>query len=280
MKNSKLKITGLSQILESFHEFVLTPLWISVLFENFLSHVRRKKVRFRFDRKSKQIIAIEEKAKYVFINPGRGFSLYRNGLTARGIFLAKTYCLENITFSKDDIVIDCGANSGDLFLHLYSKIEPSNYIAVEPSLRDFQILSNNVSGAKLLNLALGNVDDEIDFFVSVKGADSSVIEPRNWTEKTKTRLARLDTLINDMKITKVKLLKVEAEGFEPEVLSGSIGALNLIEFIAVDGGPERGITESQTFSDCANFLILNGFRMVDTYLPWNRALFKNSSLSE
>ena len=277
MKNNKLKIIGFSQILESFHGSRFTPPWLSVVLENFLSCIRGKRVRFSFDNISKLISATDLSDKYFFENRGRGFSIYRNGLKARGAFLSKTYCLDVITFTKDDIVIDCGANSGDLFLHLDSKIEPQNYLAVEPSIRDFQVLEKNVLGAKLLNIALGDVNDEVDFYLSVKGADSSVIEPKNWTEKTKTPIRRLDSLIGEMKIAKVKLLKVEAEGFEPEVLQGSFGALNLIEFIAIDGGPERGVSESQTFSDCTNFLLQNGFRMVDTYLPWNRALFRNAS---
>ncbi len=173
-------------------------------------------------------------------------------------------------------MIDCGANSGDLFLEMQSRILSENYIAIEPSSNDFNILQLNVKNSTLLNIALGQNDGEVDFYLSTAGADSSIIEPKNWTEKSKITVRRLDSLLVEMALKKVKLLKIEAEGFEPEVLFGLTGALEYIEFIAVDGGPERGKFESQTFSDCSNFLITNGFRMVDTYLPWNRALFKNT----
>ena len=88
----------------------------------------------------------------------------------------------------------------------------------------------------------------------------------------------LNQIINELRITKVKLLKIEAEGAEPEVLKGSERVLHNIEFIAIDGGPERGENEYQTLSDCVNFLLERNFIMIDIYFPWHRALFKNSKL--
>ena len=34
-------------------------------------------------------------------------------------FLFKSYCLDKIDFKKDDIVVDCGANVGELFFSFY-----------------------------------------------------------------------------------------------------------------------------------------------------------------
>jgi len=272
----KIPRARIPQHLDRIHDSRITTVWLSVYIENFLAYVRGKDVRFKYDDKKQAIRVNEQSTRYYFLNRSRGFTLYRNGLKARGEFLFKSYCLQNISFTQNDVVIDCGANSGDLFLELESRILAKNYIAIEPSLKDFHILQLNVKNAMLLNFALGEENGEVDFYLSTAGADSSIIEPKNWTEKTKCNVRRLDSLLSEMAIKKIKLVKIEAEGFEPEVLRGLSGALNFIEFIAVDGGPERGRFESQTFSDCANFLITNGFRMIDTYLPWNRALFKNT----
>ena len=53
----------------------------------------------------------------------------------------------------------------------------------------------------------------------------------------KKKVARLD----NFNFKKIKLLKVEAEGAEPEVLLGTAKILKRIEFISVDCGPERGL---------------------------------------
>jgi hypothetical protein len=55
-------------------------------------------------------------------------------------------------------------------------------------------------------------------------------------------------------IGKEKLVKLEAEGFEPDILRGSEGVLKNIEFIAVGGGYERGNHRQQTFTWITNFL--------------------------
>ena len=47
-------------------------------------------------------------------------------------FLFKSYCLDKIDFKKDDIVVDCGANVGELFFSFYYKNYEIQYIAFEP----------------------------------------------------------------------------------------------------------------------------------------------------
>ena len=74
---------------------------------------------------------------------------------------------------------------------------------------------------------------------------------------------------------RLKLLKLEAEGYEPEILKGLEGKLENCEYIAIDGGYERGESNEQTFTEISNFLILNNYKIIDIYFPWCRALFKN-----
>ena len=61
-------------------------------------------------------------------------------------------------------------------------------------------------------------------------------------------------------------------GYEPEVLLGAKDSLKICDYVAVDGGYERGLKE-QTFTEITNYLIKNGFE-IDIYFPWNRALLK------
>ena len=50
-------------------------------------------------------------------------------------------------------------------------------------------------------------------------------------------------LLDSFNIKNVKLLKIDAEGYEPEVLKGSLDTFNEIEYISVDYGNERGKEE-------------------------------------
>ena len=70
-------------------------------------------------------------------------------------------------------------------------------------------------------------------------------------KRLKTQTITLDSLT----LNKIKLLKIDAEGSEIEVLKGGINTLGKIEFIAVDMGPEKGLHSLNTVSEVTNFFI-------------------------
>ena len=212
-----------------------------------------------------------------FPSRSRGLHIYKLGIQHRAEFLYNSYCLGNIDFDGSDVVIDCGANYGDLWLGLENKLLAKNYIAIEPNPDDFRALERNVpKGANLLQAALAEEDGSVSFFLSGESGDSSVIRPDSFTGVITVNAISLNRLVQDLNLTRVKLLKIEAEGFEPEILRGGIESLDICEWVAVDGGPERGIERQQTLSDVSNILYSRGFIMADFWPDWSRALFRNS----
>ena len=79
--------------------------------------------------------------------------------------------------------------------------------------------------------------------------------PKSYERVEKIRTITLDDYVSKNNIQKIKLLKLEGEGFEPEILEGAVKAVNLIEFIAVDGAYERGVNKEETLSFACNFLL-------------------------
>ena len=264
-------------LLDRFHisEGFLFNKNTSILIENIYSILRGKEVRFAFDRKSKLFFAKEGVEKKYCANKFRCFLLYRQGIKKRGEFIFNSYRLNNLKFKRNDIVIDCGANNGDLFIELNKFIEPSNYFALEPNPSDFKSLKLNCSRSYLIQKGLGKENTKKIFYSSTTLADSSIIKPKDFEKKIKIKVIRFDDLIKKLKIKKVKLFKIEAEGYEPEILLGATEKISICEFIAIDGGYERGINEEQTFTKLTNYLIDKNFELYDIYFPWYRALFKN-----
>ena len=161
-------------------------------------------------------------------------------------------------------------------LTLSKYIKPSNYIAIEPDPNCFDILKKNVNNNSVfINKALGNTNKILPFYISVEEADSSLVKPSYFTKEIKVPVVRLDSLIKKLNIKKIKLLKIEAEGYEPEILDGLGSSINICEYIAVDGGYERGEKQEQTFTTISNYLLNNDFEMKDIYFPWYRELFRN-----
>ena len=203
--------------------------------------------------------------------------LYLDGLDHRGDMIGRSYLLSEVNFQNGDVVVDCGANMGDLLLYFIGKNMSVVYIGVEPNPKDFLCLSLNVeSFGDVLNFALWDRSLEMKFFVDSSSASSSLIEPPNYSHIITVDARRLDSIPLPARI---KLLKVEGEGAEPEILMGASGVLPRIEFISVDAGPERGINQVSTKNEVTTLLQNFGFELL-LENPFHRKtlLFKNLTL--
>ena len=247
----------------------------AIRISNLKCAVRRRPVRFEYDGSSGLFYAQDGADRHAFGHFRRGRGLYNRGLAHRAEILWRSYTLQNIAFSHDDFVIDCGANYADLWLTLKHHIKPERYITFEPGQREHLAIGRNAPRAITNNCGLGAQNATITFYVNEKDADSSFIEPSSYNGTLEIQTITLDHYLDTNAIDRVKLLKLEAEGFEPEILSGARTALNRIEYVAIDGGYERGVNNEQTFTHQANILAAHGFEMVDINLKWGRALFRN-----
>ena len=155
-------------ILKKIHRFYFTPVKFSIFLENTLSLLRGKSHRYSYQKKENFFLVTEGNNKILFKNKVRGFSVYRNGINNRGNFLFSSYCLDKISFDRNDIVIDCGANYGDLMLKLKKYINVENYVALEPNPSDFEVLKLNYSNSILINKALGKSNNILPFYVSTE----------------------------------------------------------------------------------------------------------------
>lgn len=273
----KFIIQRIPYLLNKIHQSKFANIGLSIFLENLYAKFRKKDIKFLNDKKNKFIKAQSSIDKKYYPDKMRCFRLYRNGIAERGASLFLSYCLDQINFNKNDIVVDCGANSGDLFIELKKYIKSKNYIAIEPNPEDFRSLNINCKGARLINKALGKTNSTSKFFINTTLADSSIIEPIKYDKVIDIEVVRLDYLMDLLKINSIKLLKVEAEGYEPEILKGAKSIFENIEYIAIDGGFERGKKAEQTFTLSSNLLINNNFEMIDIGRKNLRALFKKKS---
>ena len=69
---------------------------------------------------------------------------------------------------------------------------------------------------------------------------------------------KLDELIDGP----IKLLKIDAEGAELEVIKGSRGLMESVEFIAIDLGFEKGVKQESTAPPVFEFLNGYNFKLI------------------
>lgn len=240
---------------------------------------RRSKFRkqtFRVDWNGEAYVVQDPEMPVVrqhFRHEKQGNMAYEYGLVRRAELLGQAYRLDQIKFRAGDTVIDCGANVGDLRLWFHLKGLEICYRAFEPSPIEFGCLALNCPDDECNNIGLWSADGELEFYVSSQGADSSLIEPVSYDSIIKVQTRKLATFIDGP----VKLLKLEAEGAEPEILEGAEENLSRIEYISADLGFERGIKCESTLVPVTNFLVSRGFELTAVGHRRIYALFRNKS---
>ncbi|MDX1692370.1 MAG: FkbM family methyltransferase [Ketobacteraceae bacterium] len=243
---------------------------------NMRSRLLGRSVRFRQDADGYQVTdPVFSPHAYRFRHEVQANMAYKKGLVRRAQMMGDTYLLEAIEFHEGDLVIDCGANVGDLKLWFTHRNLPVTYMAFEPSPLEFACLEKNVAPGTAHHCGLWKEDGNLTFYVSSQGADSSLIEPAEYDDVIHVTTRRLADFVDGP----VKLLKLEAEGAEPEILLGVEEKLEQIEYISADLGYERGVRSESTFVPVTNYLLSRGFEMVDISRQRMVALYRNTSVS-
>ena len=127
---------------------------------------------------------------------------------------------------KGNCFLDIGANIG-VTAQMVRMIHPdANIFCLEPSPKAyFYLQKNSDKRMQLFNVAAGNKSGEVDFFEADYLAGSSInlmAAGVSSSRKTiKVPLTTIDKLVANQFIENIKLVKVDVEGFELDVLNGS-----------------------------------------------------------
>jgi FkbM family methyltransferase len=244
---------------------------------NLKSCLRGWLIRFEFNSRLGLYMAQEGDKQIYFKHTKIANGSYTRGFAYRAEEIGAAYMLGNIDFADDDLIVDCGANVGDLHLYFERKHLKIRLVAFEPSKDEFLCLSKNICNIEgvVHNLGLWSSNGYLKFYVSSAGADSSLIEPLQYDDVIEVPTRRLDSLQISLPI---KLLKIEAEGCEPEVLQGCAGILDSVQYISADLGFERGVDKESTLVPVCNYLYGKGFVMLDINFDRLCVLFRNVNL--
>lgn len=182
-------------------------------------------------------------------------------------------------------IIHIGAHFGQEF-ELYKKHNIQNLMFFEPINSTFQRLKENVGErAKLLNIALGNFDGEIEMFTETinQGQSSSVLQPDyhlvqhpniQFNGREKVKITKLDNFIREFE--NYNFINIDVQGYELEVFKGGSEFLNHIDYIITE------VNRAELYKNCAKveeldeFLKTYGFERVLTNwagISWGDALY-------
>ena len=182
-------------------------------------------------------------------------------------------------------VIHVGAHFGEEH-DTYLDMGINDIVYFEPVNKTFKILEERIKGVPLYNYALGS--EEITTTMYVEDEDkfgcSSILEPSDnyighakFSEKQEVKVKTLDSF----GFSNLNFLNIDVQGYELEVLKGSIETLKSVNYIMCE--VHRNIEQknldyinSPVIEDIINFLNPYGFELVDVDwagISWGDAFF-------
>lgn len=270
--NTKLKNIGYTKkILYLFLGFIIGLIhkyFQGALFTVLINLLLRRKVKLKYEKPF--YLGVQD--EYEFYFPNKRVTRLLRGIEEQTDDIFNLYLLDKVEFESGDTVIDCGANVGELYPGLKKSIENLKYIGFEPDPVVYKCLEKNVNSknAKLYQQALSNKFSVEKLYISTEGADTSLVYLEN-KESVEVETVPLDQL----ELSNIKLIKMDAEGFELEVLQGSKNTLKSTKYVSVDFGPEKGADGINTIPEVSNFLYENNFKMIFANTDRHIGLFKN-----
>jgi FkbM family methyltransferase len=212
------------------------------LFANRLRHIF-----FSVFTNKKTLVAYSEKYNLKFrfhIKDGLGKDIYyKKGVYAEDHITS--FLLENIGIEDDDLIIDIGGNIGWYSLVLSYKNKPT-VLAFEPDIFNFSLLKNNVAlnkkdNIRIFNLALSDAPGKMTLYLYKKHnlGRHSFIRQRNSIGTAEVETIQLDSFLYDQGLadSKIKLIKIDIEGYEFAAMSGAGKSLARTEYLMTEFSP-------------------------------------------
>jgi len=130
---------------------------------------------------------------------------------------------------RNDVCVDVGANTGFYSLLMSFATGAGGQVhSFEPIPINFHLLSINVllnrfTNVVISNCCVGSVDGSTDFSLSADSAYSSMRPTgrKGEIEHLERKVVTLDSYVEEHKLGKVNVVKVDVEGAEEEVLKGA-----------------------------------------------------------
>lgn len=150
--------------------------------------------------------------------------------------IEKGYRLDEIDFQPGDIVIDIGAQVGIVSTYLGKKYPDIRILAYEPVPQNYQRLirnlaANDVHNVTAFRMAVTGDGRMLKLSGNLQGNSGGVSAFTNPSDQTfEAPSITLDQILD--KLPHVKLLKIDCEGAEYEILEGNLGLLAKVDTLA------------------------------------------------
>ena len=206
--------------------------------------------------------------------------------------------LKKIFNNKLDTVFDVGAHKGEFIKLIINNFKTNKIYSFEPSKKNFKILNNNIGNKKknidyifLNNFGLGENSETKKFKQMLESSSSTLSEINTNSKYFKKKKFFLNfglnskvfdeiivnikdgsSFLEEKKIEKIDLLKIDTEGYEFFVIKGFGENLKKIKVIFFEHHYDNMIIKNYTFSDIHDYLIQKNFKAYSKFkMPFRKS---------
>lgn len=199
-------------------------------------------VQSRFDRKQLMLIRTFSGLERKIATYRRIDRIFRGPRRAARRMGERYGIIELLKGETPDLTLDIGANIGE-FAEYISEFS-DQVIAFEPDPIPFECLEFNLAkfpNVMYLECALAESTRVMQLHLATENADTSLFASDGIKESIDVQAFALSDLpqVSSIYGAEKILVKIDAEGYEPEVLKGFKNIIYLIKWISIDVGPER-----------------------------------------
>jgi len=152
--------------------------------------------------------------------------------------------------AANPVIVDVGANAGIFSHYLWTYNNKARFVMFEPMPRLAKKIQRwgELTGAnyKLHNAAVSNRTGTATFYAtSEEGDTAGSLDPAgNRAVKIETPLVTLDSVLAEEK--EILILKIDVEGFEPDVLRGATETLRRSRFLLMEAHGDEALATLQS----------------------------------
>jgi FkbM family methyltransferase len=194
-------------------------------------------------------------------------------------------------FKNGTVFFDCGANVGFISLELAQiakqrKLENVSIYSFEPNLPIFNALSKNVSLNNgfdsiihPMNIGLGNEKKIHTFYYNTwSSGASNGFESNEHTVQTTIQINTLDNFMEEMKLDRLDVMKIDIEGFEPFLFLGgekTISRHKPVILMEINDETQNDPVYGKAF--IFDFLRKHGYELFVEEIPGHRIKFDEAN---
>jgi len=170
-------------------------------------------------------------------------------------------------------VIDIGANVGQFAVASANLFKDVQIYAFEPVPETNHQLNKNIASLnniKSYAIALGNEEGEVVFNINSHSHSSSILPlaaahseafpDAKEVQKITVKVTTLDRVLADVEFRSPTLLKIDAQGYEGNILKGATETLKRVDIVILEGSFKQMYEGEMLFSDILDLMTSQGFK--------------------